>query len=300
MEVLWKWNLVSKRDRLDCAGFVVNEIVLKRYSCDLVYVLTLVCFLRFLKSKDCIASVFWKPLLFFEQEMIERIRHVRLQIKDDANVEIIARLYEFIPFDDIKHFIDEIRKTHRSLPQSLHTIRCDYFNVVDFSIADDDVLFCNLKFHPNVVNLYSVQQYVHAYAKHHFVVPLKTKTHWRDYFQYDIRFVPAVPNQLFLTQLFESMDDVCIEKKYVVVLLNHLQNVMEDGYIVPGIVAKMILYKLSPDPNSLAKMLHKNSDVFTNFLIDRALGNEIDWSEIKTHVALFTQSQLRSLLHFIS
>ncbi len=325
MDIIWQWNTLSsdKSIKLQFANFVVSEIVTKRYTCDLVYTLTLVCLIRFLKHQNCIASVFFNAFQVLETEMISKIKHVRLQIKDDVHVEIIARLYDFIPLTEIKIFIDGIRIQHNNnsdLSQSLHSVRCNYFNAnpkhLDYLMQHHekndfltDICISNLVFDVVCLPFYSSYQYVLAYSKKHTLPQQKKTNDYKDYFQYDIRFVPAVPNTLFLTQLFESIDALCIDKQYLSLLLNHLENLMEDGYlflkkhfpIALGILAKMLIYKLSADPQRIKLFLlqecKQEKDVFICFLIKKALNEEPNWDQLKENLVLMTQSQFKIVLH---
>ena len=312
MEIFWRWSILNQSEKLKFTSFVVTEVIETLDITDSVYSLLLASLLSFLKKEGLIASIFFESLFFFELELLKKSKFARLALDPNSvNFELLCKLYDFIPLAEIKYFINQERKTYQkpqNVTECLHFIKCNsnlnvknesFFDYLMFegkkTIEENKHLFIeHLIFHPQIADFYSDEQYVKSFIKKEFQRTTKNNKDREVYFIYDVHFVPEIPNQLFLTQLFNSMDKVCIHKKFVPLLLNHLQNLEEDGYlfdfnntICMGIIAKMVLYKLSSDANKWKLFLDQKKSKFleTNgficFLVNLALQKPVRWNLLK-------------------
>ncbi len=299
MEQIWKWNQLSINEKLHFGSFIIETIIEKFNSS--INSLILLCLFRFLKASNLIATIFHNNLTFFELRLIEQIKHIRLQLKDDLNIEYVCFCYDFAP-KEIQKFIDQIRKQHAtpsSMNQCIHFIRCDNKNIdhykwfIEHGGQDLEIRIIHLDYSNDCFPFYSEKQFIQSYLRSHVVIEKLDK--WKDFFKYDIRYVPQYPNELFLNQLFNSIDDICLHGKiYLQLLLNHLENIKEKTI---GIKAKMMIYKLT---NEIYEFKQDQNEFF-NFLIDKALKKEPNFIALKKWILenATNQSALKSIYYLI-
>ncbi len=310
MEAIWKWRQLSNEEKIQFANYIVCEIVEKLHITNTIKKLHLLCCLRFIIKENLIAQIFITPLSFFELDLLSKIKFVRFEIKDDENLEILGRLYEFNP-PEIQCFLTQIIKKQfiinpKTLQECIHLIRCSYFctnknkQLLPFLLqqhSEDiknniDILIHYLVFDPLCFDFYTPKEYVLSFIFNHHIEKKQEKFTWQDYFEYDVHFVPAIPNELFLNQLFNSIDDICIDKKFIPLLLNHLFNLLDDNLLLIdsdiniGIISKMIIYHLSNQDEYLKCFLYKTQtkNGFIAFLVSKALGKEPDWESLKKYL----------------
>ncbi len=294
-EQIWKWNQLKNKSQF--VNFVVAKIIEDLYEMNTIETLIFYCFLKFLQSQQQLISTVFS-FHIFEVEMLKKIKYVRLQLEDDENLEYIAYCYDFIPTNDVKLFIDQIRKKNignKVLTQ--HAKRLDCKNPLYLLDDDLEFLLINLKYQEICFPFYNDIDFIKSFVKH--FIKISTTTKLEDFFLYDIRYVPAIPNETFLTQIFESIDNVVTQKKYLIVLLNHLQNLIDDKMLTQGIIAKILIYKLTDDVEKYKSMLHFNNNPFINFLVAKALHKEPQYNELK-HYLMNNNQQSQFTLRTIS
>ncbi len=305
MEQIWKWKQLDENKKLDFTTFIITSII-ENKNHNPIQALILLSVLKFLKSLHLIAVIFYKNLELFEVDLLKKIKHVRLQLQDDFNLEYMCFVYDFLPIE-VKCFIDQIRKQHNkieTMEQCIHFIRCDLNNqshykwFLENNGTDLEIMIQYLKYDERCFPFYSDQDFIVSFI---FSKNLKIP---ENAFLYDIRYVPKYPNAFFLQQVFDSIDQIVIERKHIPLLLNHLQNLMEDKLLTTGIIAKMLIYKLTNDVSNFSTILQMTkpeTNEFINFLIQKALTKPPNLSTLKIWIQSNQLSDLTllSILHVL-
>jgi hypothetical protein len=163
----------------------------------------------------------------------------------------------------------------------------------------------NLQYNENCFPFYDDKKFILSFIQFYFVEK-KPQTS-RDFFHYDFLHVPKYPNDLFLNELFESIDKIVLYgKQYLVLLLNHIENIIEKNLLTIPIIVKMVLYKLTIDDkySLLLSQKTEQQNGFIQFLIDKALSKQIDLSRLKNYLILeektINQSTLFTIKHFLT
>lgn len=289
---IYKWNQLNKKDKYLFVNFVVNKIIIGDFKDD-IQILIFYLFLKFLQFKNWIATIF--DFDVFEVEMIKNCKFVRLKLKDDENLEYIGYCYDFIPFIEIKIFIDTIRKKKL---ETLHYFRIDPQNA---NTSDLEFQIIQLKYNDlTIPYYYNNEDFIKSFVKNFLIKKLPIAI--ADFFKYDYKHVPEIPNICFLNEFFESMDVIVLHKKYLVLFLNHLQNLIEDQYLTIGIMCKMIIYKLTDEPLKYKLKIEKanaTENGFIEFLIAKALNKKPNLQSLKKY--LISQKEInQSTLYCIS